>query len=159
LYEQKFTPDSALKTKTVFLLKTYDNIIKMPTQTISDKKIAAIITAGMNNTPSSEALVNYSKNYRKDDENRIYRQLPDNASDVNLSGTSSFSGGIPRSGCETPVYLSSSNPNIKPEHTKASPNHISKAQWCAVTILTFVNLINYMDRYTIAGKNKKPQTQ
>ena len=50
----------------------------MPTQTISDKKIAAIITAGMNNTPSSEALVNYSNNYRKDDENRIYRQLPEN---------------------------------------------------------------------------------
>ena len=125
----------------------------MPTQTISDKKIAAIITAGMNNTPSSEALVNYSNNYRKDDENRIYRQLPENTSDVNLSGTSSFSGGILPSGCETPVYLSSSNSNIKPEHTKSSPNHISKAQWCAVTILTFVNLINYMDRYTIAGNN------
>ena len=98
----------------------------MPTQTISDKKIAAIITAGMNNTPSSEALVNYSNNYRKDDENRIYRQLPENTSDVNLSGTSSFSGGILPSGCETPVYISSSNSNIELEHPKSSPNHISK---------------------------------
>merc|ERR1712038_681506 len=34
---------------------------------------------------------------------------------------------------------------------KSSPNHITKAQWCAVAILTFINLINYMDRYTIAG--------
>ena len=124
----------------------------MPTQAISDKRIAAIITAGMNNTPSSEALMNYSKNYRKDDENRIYRQLPDNASDVHLSATSSFTGGISPSECETPVYISSSNPNIKAEHMKSSPNHISKAQWCAVAILTFINLINYMDRYTIAGK-------
>ena len=66
----------------------------MPTQNISDKKIAAIITAGMNNTPSSEALMKYSKNYRKDDENRIYRQLPDNSSEIHLSGASSFSGGI-----------------------------------------------------------------
>ena len=78
----------------------------MPTQTISDKKIAAIITAGMNNTPSSEALMDYSKTYRQDEENRIYRQLPDNTSDVNLSASSSFSGGVSPSGLATPVYLS-----------------------------------------------------
>lgn len=123
----------------------------MPTQTISDKKIAAIITAGMNNTPSSEALMDYSKTYRKDEENRIYRQLPDNTSGVNLSASSSFSGGVSPSGLATPVYISSSNSNIQTEHMKSSPNHISRAQWCAVIILTFINLINYMDRYTIAG--------
>jgi len=123
----------------------------MPTQNLSDKKIAAIITAGMNNTPSSEALMKYSKNYRKDDENRIYRQLPDNSSEIHLSAASSFSGGISPSGGATPVYRTSSSSNVKPEHIKSSPNHISKAQWCAVAILTFINLINYMDRYTIAG--------
>jgi len=123
----------------------------MPTQNISDKKLTAIITAGMNNTPSSEALMKYSKNYRKDDENRIYRQLPDNSSDIHLSAASSFSGRISASGGATPVYRSSSISNIKPDHTNSSPNHITKAQWCAVAILTFINLINYMDRYTIAG--------
>ena len=124
----------------------------MPTQNISDKKIAAIITAGMNNTPSSEALMSYSKGYRKDDENRIYRQLPENTYDANLSATSSFSGGVSPSGLATPVYISSSNSKINTEPTKSSPNHISRAQWCAVIILTFINLINYMDRYTIAGR-------
>jgi len=123
----------------------------MPTQNLSDKKLTAIITAGMNNTPSSEALMKYSKNYRKDDENRIYRQLPDNSSDIHLSAASSFSGGMSPSGGATPVYRSSSISNMKSEHTKSSPNHITKAQWCAVAILTFINLINYMDRYTIAG--------
>lgn len=123
----------------------------MPTQSISDKKMAAIITAGMNNTPSSEALMKHSKNYRKDDENRIYRQLPNVSSEVNLSPASSISGGSSLSGLATPVYVSSSNSNIRKDYIKSSPNHISKTQWCAVIILTFVNLINYMDRYTIAG--------
>jgi MFS family permease len=139
------------KTILLNLLKSIPKVNKMPTQNIADKKLTAIITAGMNNTPSSEALMNYSQHYRKDDENRIYRQLPDNASDVNLSAASSFSGEISPSGRVSPVYISSSNSNIKTEHQKNSPNHISKAQWCAVAILTFINLINYMDRYTIAG--------
>ena len=87
----------------------------MPTQNLSDKKLTAIITAGMNNTPSSEALMKYSKNYRKDDENRIYRQLPDNSSDIHLSAASSFSGGMSPSGGATPVYRSSSVSNMKSE--------------------------------------------
>lgn len=33
-----------------------------------------------------------------------------------------------------------------------SPNYVSRADWLTLAILTFVNLINYMDRYTIAGK-------
>ena len=33
-----------------------------------------------------------------------------------------------------------------------SPNHVSRQDWITLSILTFVNLINYMDRYTIAGK-------
>ena len=33
-----------------------------------------------------------------------------------------------------------------------SPNYVSRADWITLAILTFVNLINYMDRYTIAGK-------
>ena len=33
-----------------------------------------------------------------------------------------------------------------------SPNYVTRADWLTLAILTFVNLINYMDRYTIAGK-------
>ena len=36
-----------------------------------------------------------------------------------------------------------------------SPNHISRTQWVTVIVLFFVNLINYMDRLTIAGKSFK----
>ena len=126
----------------------------MPTQNISDRKMASVITASINNTPSSEALMKHAKNYRTDDDNRIYRQLADGKYDVDLSPSSSISGGISVSGLATPVYVASSNTNIRKDYIKTSPNYISKAQWCAVVILTFVNLINYMDRYTIAGKLK-----
>ena len=34
-----------------------------------------------------------------------------------------------------------------------SPNYVTRAEWLTLAILTFVNLINYMDRYTIAGKS------
>ena len=36
---------------------------------------------------------------------------------------------------------------------------ITGAQWWAIAILTFVNLINYMDRYTIAGKTDQISKQ
>lgn len=32
------------------------------------------------------------------------------------------------------------------------PKEVTTSQWITVFILCFVNLINYMDRYTIAGK-------
>ena len=34
-------------------------------------------------------------------------------------------------------------------------NHITKRQWITVLVLFFVNLINYMDRLTIAGRLKR----
>ena len=126
----------------------------MPT---SDKRMAAIITAGMNNTPSSEALMKKchhgSKKHasnNKDDGSRIYRQLPV-ACELELSPASSMSQASSCSGLATPVLFTPSNPHFE-SGEKASPNHITKTQWCAVAILTFINLINYMDRYTIAGK-------
>ena len=36
-----------------------------------------------------------------------------------------------------------------------SPHFISGRQWITVVVLFFVNLINYMDRLTIAGKSFK----
>lgn len=43
---------------------------------------------------------------------------------------------------------------LKHQHSNVvkSPNYVTRAEWLTLVILTFVNLINYMDRYTIAGK-------
>ena len=54
------------------------------------------------------------------------------------------------------------SPPLKKRHAsgvsaKSSPNHISRRQWVTVLVLFFVNLINYMDRLTIAGKRKSTQ--
>ena len=35
-----------------------------------------------------------------------------------------------------------------------SPNFVRRSEWISLAILTFVNLINYIDRYTIAGNVK-----
>lgn len=40
-----------------------------------------------------------------------------------------------------------------------SPHHVTSAEWCTVLILFFVNLINYMDRLTIAGILTKIQEE
>lgn len=47
---------------------------------------------------------------------------------------------------------SSQDSMLNSNQSKKSPNYVTRTQWITVTILTFVNLINYMDRYTIAGK-------
>jgi len=79
----------------------------MPT---SDKRMAAIITAGMNNTPSSEALMKSCHGSRKhasngkDDGSRIYRQLP-GACELELSPASSMSQASSCSGLATPVLF------------------------------------------------------
>jgi hypothetical protein len=49
-----------------------------------------------------------------------------------------------------PAQSSSQEPGTDTPKEK-SLNHVSKTQWVTVAILTYVNLINYMDRYTIAG--------
>ena len=45
-----------------------------------------------------------------------------------------------------------SEESIEVKKNVKSPNFVSRADWMTLAILTFVNLINYMDRYTIAGK-------
>lgn len=43
-------------------------------------------------------------------------------------------------------------PNLNPIKDRPSENQgVTRGQWLTVAILCFVNLINYMDRYTIAG--------
>lgn len=39
--------------------------------------------------------------------------------------------------------------------TDQSFSAVSTSQWFTVGVLCFINLINYMDRFTIAGKSKK----
>lgn len=38
------------------------------------------------------------------------------------------------------------------EHDNSTLGSISYRDWCTVIVLCFINLINYMDRFTIAGK-------
>ena len=45
-----------------------------------------------------------------------------------------------------------SEESIEVKKNVKSPNFVSRQDWMTLAILTFVNLINYMDRYTIAGK-------
>ena len=48
-----------------------------------------------------------------------------------------------------------SEESIEVKKNVKSPNFVSRQDWMTLAILTFVNLINYMDRYTIAGKYLK----
>merc|ERR1712012_662335 len=50
-----------------------------------------------------------------------------------------------------------SEESIEVKKNVKSPNFVSRADWMTLAILTFVNLINYMDRYTIAGILKEVQ--
>jgi len=50
-----------------------------------------------------------------------------------------------------------SEESIEVKKNVKSPNFVSRQDWMTLAILTFVNLINYMDRYTIAGILKEVQ--
>ena len=87
-----------------------------------------VLVPTLPNNPSSQILVKYSDSYKE--------------LDPSLKGSN------------VPVYVaagSSQDSDIFCSNKK-SPNFISRTQWITVAILTFVNLINYMDRYTIAGQ-------
>lgn len=48
----------------------------------------------------------------------------------------------------------SKRPNSRNSHQYDGLSSITCAEWFSVGVLCFVNLINYMDRFTIAGKLK-----
>ena len=98
----------------------------MPAQQLDSGKSRTVISA-LSNNPSSQALV------RSTDD--TYNEL-----EPNMKGS------------QVPVFIpgSSQDSGIN-SPTRKSPNYVSRTQWTTVSILTFVNLINYMDRYTIAG--------
>ena len=92
-------------------------------QAFRDEKVRGI----MNNTPSSQALMAQTDSYK---------QMHPSDSE---------------SGLATPVFVTSSSGKVD-KKTDVSARHSTRSQWFAMAILTFINLINYMDRYTIAGK-------
>lgn len=47
----------------------------------------------------------------------------------------------------------SKRPNSRNSHQYNGLSSITYAEWFSVGVLCFVNLINYMDRFTIAGKS------
>lgn len=47
---------------------------------------------------------------------------------------------------------SSKRPNSQNSHQYNGMSSITYSEWFVVGVLCFVNLINYMDRFTIAGK-------
>ena len=46
----------------------------------------------------------------------------------------------------------SGDKNNEQECSRSSIRSITKKEWFTVGVLCFINLINYMDRFTIAGK-------
>lgn len=44
------------------------------------------------------------------------------------------------------------NKTLEQQHSRASLSSVTGKQWFTVAVLCFINLINYMDRFTIAGK-------
>jgi hypothetical protein len=99
----------------------------MSSQQLDTGKSRGGISA-LSNNPSSQSLVRSTDDsYKELEPNMKGSQMP-----VFIQGSSQ------ESGMNTP--------------TMKSPNFISRTQWITVAILTYVNLINYMDRYTIAGK-------
>jgi hypothetical protein len=84
--------------------------------------------SALSNNPSSQALV-------RSTDDTTYKEL-----EPNMKGSG------------VPVFIqnSSQDSGINTP-TRKTPNYITRTQWITVAILTYVNLINYMDRYTIAG--------
>lgn len=104
---------------------------------------------------------------------QAYQPLPSAVAAMDnpaMSNSSSSSGsnddvaGLAQSGLP-PTYssqqlVSSDSDSMERQHLRGSnivpePRSrpaVSRKQWFAVSVLCFVNLINYMDRFTIAGK-------
>lgn len=87
-----------------------------------------------------------SSSSRNLDNYKVYNQLS-TVMDNNSITDSGGSYGMP-STHSSQQLMSSDCPTSSP----TAPVGITKMQWFTVTVLCFVNLINYMDRFTIAGK-------
>ena len=104
------------------------NVIKMPTASQMDTSKGRMVVTTLPNNPSSQILVKYVSDSANKELDPVF-----------ISGGSSQ---------DSEIF----NP------AKSGSNCVTRAQWITVAILTFVNLINYMDRYTIAGQALKCTT-
>lgn len=77
--------------------------------------------------------------------NPLSTVMDNNSDSVTDSGGS---GGMPSTHSSQQLMPSDSPVGSSP----SAPVGITKMQWFTVIVLCFVNLINYMDRFTIAGK-------
>lgn len=82
---------------------------------------------------------------------KVYNPLSVTVMDRDNSSVtdSGISGGMPSTHSSQQLMPS----DISPSASVSAPRSgITKMQWFTVIVLCFVNLINYMDRFTIAGK-------
>lgn len=61
--------------------------------------------------------------------------------------------GIPPNNSQQHLMDTEAVPNLNPIEDPKARAGITFKEWSTVIILCFVNLINYMDRYTVAGKS------
>ena len=104
----------------------------MPAQQLLPDKRPQARVVGLPYNPSSQRLMSDGA------------MMPGAASDADL-------GYSYKPGHEEEESALRVGPGRHPSHHSHSPNFISRRQWCTVFILFFVNLMNYMDRLTIAG--------
>ena len=117
----------------------------MPAQQLETSKSRSAVSSLANNA-SSQALIRSTYEVGESSYRELGPSLKGSASPVFILPGSQESG---LNGEGTGKGRGDSSPS------KRSPNYVTRTQWTTVAILTFVNLINYMDRYTIAGKSSK----
>ena len=103
----------------------------MPACNMDPTKNRVLGSTTLQTNPSTQILVKYTDSYKELD--------PSLKGSKNQVFIPASSGG---SSEDSDVFC--------PKKKIATP--ITRTQWITVAILTFVNLINYMDRYTIAGQ-------
>lgn len=89
-----------------------------------------------------------SSSSRNLEQYKVYNPLSVTVMDNNSVTDSGGSGGMPST---------HSSQQLMPDSSPTTPvspprSGITKMQWFTVIVLCFVNLINYMDRFTIAGE-------
>ena len=104
-------------------------------------------SSGIRANMSAQQLINHEE---------CVRSLRDSASrqdgkvSTDSSGSSSLSGSNTKINSKEMPSSSDCSPTSSSEEVRT---RLTKRQIITVTILCFVNLINYMDRYTIAGNS------
>ena len=103
-------------------------------------------SSGIRANMSAQQLIDhevYDRSLRNPNSRQDGKVSTDSSGSSSLSSSNTIIDGKP-----TP---SDSSANSSSGENRTVQHHLTKRQIITVTILCFVNLINYMDRYTIAG--------